>query len=65
MLLTLSSYFQPDPGKFQTAWSGMGTLERKDLVIRRGHPSRFSLSDEGIHHDNADKRHVHIFTFTS
>jgi hypothetical protein len=39
---------QPDPGKYQTAWSAMALLVKKDLVIRKGHPPLFSLSDEGL-----------------
>lgn len=39
---------QPDPGKYQTAWSSMALLTKKDLVIRKGHPPRYSLSDEGL-----------------
>ncbi|EXJ67461.1 uncharacterized protein A1O5_09474 [Cladophialophora psammophila CBS 110553] len=44
-----SSYTVPsDPTKFFTAWKSMQTLETKELVCTRGHPTkRYYLSDEG------------------
>ncbi|KIX03078.1 uncharacterized protein Z518_06628 [Rhinocladiella mackenziei CBS 650.93] len=44
-----SSFFAPsDPTKFYTAWKSMETLERKELVCTKGHPTKkYYLSDEG------------------
>ncbi|OAP63325.1 hypothetical protein AYL99_02552 [Fonsecaea erecta] len=44
-----ASYTVPsDPTKFFTAWKSMQTLESKELVCTKGHPTkRYYLSDEG------------------
>ncbi|RMZ90164.1 hypothetical protein DV736_g2623, partial [Chaetothyriales sp. CBS 134916] len=44
-----SSFTAPtDPTKFFTAWNSMKTLESKELVCTKGHPTkRYYLSDEG------------------
>jgi len=44
-----SSFTAPsDPTKFFTAWNSMRTLENKELVCTKGHPTkRYYLSDEG------------------
>ncbi|KIY03470.1 uncharacterized protein Z520_00161 [Fonsecaea multimorphosa CBS 102226] len=44
-----ASYTIPsDPTKFFTAWKSMQTLESKELVCTKGHPTkRYYLSDEG------------------
>ncbi|RMD41443.1 hypothetical protein DV735_g3704, partial [Chaetothyriales sp. CBS 134920] len=44
-----SSFTAPsDPTKFFTAWNSMKTLENKELVCTKGHPTkRYYLSDEG------------------
>ncbi|EXJ87827.1 hypothetical protein A1O1_04754 [Capronia coronata CBS 617.96] len=44
-----SSFYAPsDPTKFHTAWKSMQTLENKELVCTKGHPTKkYYLSDEG------------------
>jgi crossover junction endonuclease MUS81 len=44
-----ASYTTPtDPTKFFTAWKSMHTLETKELVCTKGHPTkRYYLSDDG------------------
>ncbi|EXJ82969.1 crossover junction endonuclease MUS81 [Capronia epimyces CBS 606.96] len=44
-----SSFYAPsDPTKFYTAWKSMQTLENKELVCTKGHPTKkYYLSDEG------------------
>jgi len=44
-----SSFTAPsDPTKYFTAWKSMSTLETKELVCTKGHPTkRYYLSDEG------------------
>ncbi|KAJ4525268.1 Crossover junction endonuclease mus81 [Exophiala dermatitidis] len=44
-----SSFYAPsDPTKYYTAWKSMQTLENKELVCTKGHPTkRYYLSDEG------------------
>lgn len=44
-----SNFLTPsDPTKFYTAWKSMQTLETKELVCTKGHPTkRWYLSDEG------------------
>lgn len=44
-----SSFTTPsDPTKFYTAWKSMQTLETKELVCTRGHPTKkYCLSDDG------------------
>lgn len=44
-----SSFTAPsDPTKYFTAWKSMSTLESKELVCTKGHPTkRYYLSDEG------------------
>lgn len=42
------SFTKPDPGSFYTAWSSMKTLLSKNLVVKKSHPPKFSLTDEGV-----------------
>ncbi|KAK3599160.1 hypothetical protein CHS0354_040998 [Potamilus streckersoni] len=41
------SFTVPDPGCRYTAWSSMGTLINKGLVIKESSPAKFSLTDSG------------------
>lgn len=41
------SFIKSDPGSYYTAWSSMKTLLRKELVIKKGKPSKYSLSESG------------------
>eukprot|EP00124_Ichthyophonus_hoferi_P003305 Ihof_evm2s280 gene=Ihof_evmTU2s280 len=43
-----SSFITPLQGKYQTAWSSMATLVKKDLVIKKSNPAKFTLTQEGI-----------------
>ncbi|KAI9871277.1 MAG: Crossover junction endonuclease mus81, partial [Watsoniomyces obsoletus] len=53
-----SSFSTPsDPTKFFTAWNSMKTLESKELVCTKGHPTkRYYLSDEGWEVANSMKK---------
>lgn len=44
-----ASFYAPsDPTKFYTAWQSIKTLESKELICTKGHPTkRYYLSDEG------------------
>jgi len=42
-----TSYTAPDIGKFYTAWNSMKGLVSKELVVERGRPSRYMLSEDG------------------
>uniref|UniRef100_A0A1X7VLV8 Crossover junction endonuclease MUS81 n=1 Tax=Amphimedon queenslandica TaxID=400682 RepID=A0A1X7VLV8_AMPQE len=43
-----SSFTVPDePNSYYTAWSSMANLIKKELVVRSGHPPKFSLTDAG------------------
>lgn len=46
--LSHTSFTKPDPGSKYSAWSSMRTLIRKNLVIKKSNPAKFSLSDEGL-----------------
>ncbi|KAL5008151.1 hypothetical protein ScPMuIL_013732 [Solemya velum] len=41
------SFNIPDPGCRYTAWSSMGTLIKKNLVIKENSPAKYSLTDAG------------------
>ncbi|KAL3874841.1 hypothetical protein ACJMK2_037803, partial [Sinanodonta woodiana] len=41
------SFTVPDPGCRYTAWSSMGTLIKKGLVVKNSNPAKFSLTDSG------------------
>lgn len=42
-----TSFIKPDPGSYYTAWSSMKTLIEKGLVIKKGRPIRYSLTEVG------------------
>ncbi|XP_041351019.1 crossover junction endonuclease MUS81-like isoform X2 [Gigantopelta aegis] len=42
-----NSFTVPDPGCRYTAWSSMGTLIKKGLVIKNSSPARYSLTQSG------------------
>ena len=39
---------QPDPGCHYTAWSSMGTLTKKGLVIKSNNPARWGFSEMSL-----------------
>ncbi|KAK3779037.1 hypothetical protein RRG08_034295 [Elysia crispata] len=41
------SFTVPDPGSRYTAWSSMGSLLRKGLVIKYSNPAKFVLTEKG------------------
>ncbi|XP_077863715.1 structure-specific endonuclease subunit MUS81-like [Saccoglossus kowalevskii] len=41
------SFSVPDPGARYTAWSSMGTLIKKGLIVKESNPAKYSLSDSG------------------
>lgn len=45
--LSDTSFLKPDPGSYYTAWSSMKTLQEKGLVIKKGKPIKYSLTDTG------------------
>jgi len=51
--------FEPQNGTFYSAWNSMKTLVSKDLVIQRGKPSRFTLTDSG--NETAEKLFHDVF----
>ncbi|XP_036072720.1 crossover junction endonuclease MUS81 [Oryzias melastigma] len=42
------SFTVPDPGSKYTAWSSVGTLIQKNLLLKTHSPARYSLTDEGL-----------------
>ncbi|XP_025024693.1 crossover junction endonuclease MUS81 isoform X2 [Python bivittatus] len=42
------SFFLVDPGNKSTAWSAVGTLIRKELVLKTNIPARYSLTEAGL-----------------
>lgn len=42
------SFTKSDPGTYYTAWSSMKTLLDKELVVKRGNPAKFSITESGI-----------------
>ncbi|XP_078000727.1 structure-specific endonuclease subunit MUS81-like isoform X2 [Glandiceps talaboti] len=41
------SFSRPDPGCRYTAWSSMGTLIKKGLIVKDSSPAKYSLTDSG------------------
>lgn len=42
-----TSFTKPNPGSYYTAWSSMATLVTKKLVVKKGNPAQFALTEEG------------------
>ena len=52
------SQFAADTSKFYTAWNSVKTLETKDLVVIKGRPARYFLTDEGWEVVKRIKKHM-------
>lgn len=41
------SFTLPDPGSHYTAWSSMGSLQKKGYITKRSSPAQFTITDAG------------------